>query len=50
MLTVICIAIVFLPVAAIIWGAIQGMFDPPYPDYEGVFEMSEKGVYEDRIL
>ena len=32
MITVICLALVTLPVSAITWGAIQGLFDPSYPD------------------
>lgn len=47
---VICIAIVILPVSAVFWGMLQGMFDYPIPDNQGNLEMNENGIYELRIL
>ena len=47
---VICLAIAILPVSAVAWGMLQGMFDYPIPDNQGNLEMNEEGIYELRLL
>jgi hypothetical protein len=47
---VLCLAVAILPTSAIVWGAIQGFFDPLVNDNQGILEMNENGIYELRIL
>lgn len=47
---VICLAIVVLPVSAVLWGMLQGLADYCPPDPQGWLEMNEDGIYELRIL
>lgn len=39
MILAICIAIAVYPVAAVLYGAVQGFFDPVIPDSSGFVEI-----------
>jgi len=47
---IILFATILLPVSAIGYGVFLGLFDSPIPDYDGILELTEDGIYEHRIL
>jgi hypothetical protein len=47
---VIILAIIILPVSAIVYGIWQGINEYAIPDSDGFLEINENGIYELRIL